>query len=544
MKFKFNTPRSSRWIVLVLSLAAILSAQAQNPVTFTVDMTSQPSAVDVYVRGSFNDWGTIHPLTNDGFGTYSTTVDIPGNAGDLHACKFFYQPGDNWEGDPNRQFVLTGGPQVLPLTAWNEKYPAPPNNVTFQVDMTAQILLGAFENESGTVRVSGVFNGWGEGDLLTNNPALSGDAVNVYSAVVPVDGFPGSTVAYKFRANGGWESPASTGGGDRTFEIAGGDQVLPLVYYSDIEPSTPTNNITFQVDMTAQVFLGNFDPSFQEVRVSGSFNDWGAGDLLTNNPALSGNDTNIYSAVIPIVASPGVVVPYKFRAPIGDSWENPTSTGGGNRTFTVAGGDQVLPLVFYNDASPCDLLQQDTLVTYWLRLPIGTVATDGMVYDGSQTVHINGDFNGWAGWDPLLPEMTPAGSNDLFSFTAVVTRGKAIAQKFKFSLSGFDNEAPMFDDHIKYIRTLGAEYTMPVAEFGTNYAALRVEQSFGDLKIGSPVGGDVPVTWLGRPCVTLQVRSTVDGGSWTDLPATESEHATNWPLSSGSSQFFRLYKRP
>ena len=85
---------------------------------------------------------------------------------------------------------------------------------------------------------------------------------------------------------------------------------------------------------------------------------------------------------------------------------------------------------------------------------------------------------------------------------------------------------------------------MPYAEFGTNFAAIRVESSFGDLKVGVPSGDVVPVTWLGRPCVTLQVRSSLTGGSWLDIPTSEAEQSTNWPISTGSSQFFRLQKRP
>ncbi|MEO6182087.1 MAG: hypothetical protein ABIP71_03090, partial [Verrucomicrobiota bacterium] len=260
-----NTARFIFASSLLLWTASAL--QAQNPVTFSVDMTSRPLAENVYVRGSFNGYNLANQLANNGSGTYTGTVDIAGSSGDLQSLKFYYDPGANWEDGADRQFVLTGGPQVLPLTAWNDKYPAPTNNVKFQVDMSAQILLGRFTNApDGYVRVAGAFNGWNASIDFTNNPAVSGNASNVYSQTLPVTGFPGST--------------------------------------------------------------------------------------------------------------PGE---YKFRAPIGDTWESINN----RPSFTLTGGDQVLPLVFYNNASPCDLLATATPVTFTLSLTNGTVDKDGIVFNSA-----------------------------------------------------------------------------------------------------------------------------------------------------------------
>jgi hypothetical protein len=409
-------------------------AQAQNPVTFQIDMTSRLDAADVFIRGAFNGWGNdrTDQLTNNGAGIYSGTFDVAGSAGSIQACKFYYNPGGTWEDGADRQFVLAGGEQVLPLTAWNDKYPAPTNNVTFRVDMTAQIFLGAF-SEGMPIRVAGVFTGWGDGADLTNNPALPGNASNVFSATLPVVGFPGGNNEYKFRANNGWENPAST----------------------------------------------------------------------------SGN----------------------------------------NRSFQIAGGDQILPLVFYNDASPCDLLSEATPVTFRVHLTNGTIATDAAVFDRSvNKVHLNGDFLGWWQWNDGVVsganasnEMTnnPVGS-DFYEQTFLLPRGNTLSVKYKYSLDGYDNEAGFGQDHIRYVRGVGA-YTMPTDDFGTNSGVSRVEQSFGDLTIGAPSGGTVPIQWLGRPCVTLQTKSSLTD-EWQDLLSTEATSSTNWPVS-GTPQFFRLLKK-
>ena len=406
-------------------------------------MTSQPSATDVYVRGGFNGWGTGNQLANNGSGVYTGTVDIAASPGSVQACKFFYQPGDNWESIADRQFVLAGGAQTQPLTSWNvSDWPAPVNNVKFQVDMSAQIQLGKFTNGvSPYVRVSGGFNGWGASADFTNNPSASGLASNIYSQTLQISGYPGS--------------------------------------------------------------------------------------------------------------SPGN---YKFRAPIGDTWE----TISDRPSFQLTGGDQTLPLVFWDNASTCDLLQQDTAVTFRLHITNGTPDRYGVPFNqGVDKIYINGAFVGWlsccGGWNdgivnpfPGNPygdlEMTnnPIGS-DYYQQTATVTKGSPLATKFKFSLNGYDNEAGFQEDHLQFIRALGASYTTPPSEFGTNFAALRVEQSFGDLIITPMPGGTNKVSWLGRQCVTLQTKPTLTGG-WTDLPATDGTSSTNWP-NTGGTQFFRLQKR-
>lgn len=431
----------TRWLFASTLLLAVTAAQAQNPVTFSIDMTSQPSAAQVYMRGSFNNWGnpdvTVNGLllTNNGAGIYSGTLDIPGSPGALQSCKVYYDPGAVWEDGADRQFVLTGGAQVLPLSAWNEKYPAPANNVTFQVDMSAQILLGRFTNApDGYVRVAGAFNGWNASVDFTNNPAAAGNASNIYSQTLQITGFPG---------------------------------------------------------------------------------------------AQSGE--------------------YKFRAPIGDTWESINN----RPSFTLTGGDQVLPLVFYNNASPCDLLATETPVTFTLSITNGTVDKDGFAFNSAvDKLYINGDFLGWWGWNTGFGgsegpayELTnnPVGS-DLYQQTFLIPRGQSLAVTYKYSINGFDNEAGFGLNHVRYIRNSGgAPFSMPQDSFLTNSAAVRTEESFGALKVGSPSGGNIPITWLGRQCVVLQSRTNLTVGSWQDLPATEATSSIIIPAT-GSAQFFRLNK--
>jgi hypothetical protein len=466
-----NTMKTLRSLLGVgLLCGAGFSLQAANPVSFSIDMSSQPTAAQVYLRGSFNNWGnpdvTVNGLllTNDPSGPtpaiYSGAIDIADAVGTLEQCKFFYNPGDNWESIPNRQFVIDGGAQTLPLTSWNvSDWPAPVNNVTFQVDMNAQVLTRAFTNvgDFSAIKVSGVFNGWGDGTQMTNNTAAIGSLSNIFSVVIPISGYPGATIdGYKFRMNGGWES----------------------------------------------------DP---------------------------------------------------------------------NRTFTITGGDQVLPLVYYNRASICDLEQLDTLVTFTLQIapgtpygllgdPNSTPPTSGTFNPPTDKIYINGDFQNWkpsgpdyGDWaDPngldanpftatpagLALELTNVPATDKYKVTLTIPAGKTLKTTYKYTINGYDDESGMAMNHVRYIRALsGVPFTMPLDQFGTNPVPPVVETATSNLVIGAVSGGKIPLTWGGLQCLTLQTKSSLTGGLWTDVPATEGTSSTNWPVGAGP-QFFRWQKTP
>jgi len=522
----------------LLSLVAAVSVKAATDVKFQIDMTSQPSATSVYVRGSFNGWGTGSQLFNDGTGIYTNTFTISDAPGTIEQCKFYYDPGANWEGDPNRQFQLDSGSQTLPLTTWNAKYPAPNNNVTFQVDLSAQVLAGAFVPGQ-TITVSGDLTGWGDGFALTNNPNAAGLATNIYSGTTTASGFLPTTINYKFRANGGWESPSSTSGGNRQASITNVNQVLPLVYYNDLAPNAPTNNVTFRVDLTPQTVGGSFVPGTSTITVSGSMTGWGDGTPLTNNPSLSGIASNVYSAVIPVVGYRPVGVQYKFRLDAG--WESPTSTAGNNRSSTITNSTQVLPLVYYNDTTPNDILLADTVVVFSLDMT-NAVGTDSHVFDpNNDIVFINGDFSGWLSWNPLTLANAnlnlvndPPGSS-IYKFTKTFPAGSQRAVTYKYSINGVDNEAGYGQDQTRYIRSVGgATYNMPVDKFGNKF---RESKAYG-LNISPKSGGAFPISWLPYPSVNLQSASSLSG-PWTDVANTLGNSSTNWPAGSGS-KYFRL----
>lgn len=416
------------------------------------------------------------------------------------------------------------------------------DDVTFNVDMSA------LTNSAGApayteVRVSGAFNGWSQSSILTNN----GSSIYTNTFAVAANG----NYKYTCVLNGGttWED-----GADHGIVLTGSAQTLPLLAFNNggrVPIDFVTNDVTFQVDMQVQGV--GFINAGGIVRVSGGFNGWGAGDdlILSHDYVYTNTLSLAYQQAYPSwPAASQYVYAYKFRANGG--WEEPNVNplfGNNDRRFSgLNAGATTLPLALYSDASLCDVLHQDTTVTFSLHLTNGTVDTAGHAFNSAvDTVYINGEslLGVWETWNPLfltaIMTNNPTGS-DFYEYTSVIPAGRPRNQKVKYSFDGFDHEAGQGQDHIQWIRTTNSTYVMSPVEFGTNYASIRVQKQYGDLKVGAPSGGNVPVTWLGCECVTLQTRSSLTSGSWVDLPATESESSTNYPNT--GSQFFRLQKRP
>ena len=184
--------------------------------------------------------------------------------------------------------------------------------VTFSVDLTGQIQKGAFTPGTSHVFARGTFNGWSTGayydgsgsSQLTNNPGAVGLGQNVYTGTfADTNDSNGSTLQYKYYIDTGslWENDVA----NRTFGLPtanGGHLALPTYYFDDQVPTNlppVTNSITFQVDLTQQITLGNFTPGTDNVFARGTFNNWGNSPQvpfpLTNNPAAA--NTNLYTGV-------------------------------------------------------------------------------------------------------------------------------------------------------------------------------------------------------------------------------------------------------
>ena len=347
---------------------------------------------------------------------------------------------------------------------------------------------------------------------------------------------------------------------------------------------TPTNYVTFQVDMSAQVATGVFTNGTGTVTVAGNFEaanpgfgNWDNGLPLSNNVALPGSLSNVYSGTYYVSGITPVAVQYKFRANGG--WEDDQPTASKNRESSVTNTTQVLPLVYYNNESTSDLIVSPTWVTFALDCPNGTLDNGNSPFvKGYDHLFVNGTFfdknanvvpagtGAYWTWNslpypggngPADCELFESAIPDVYTNSFLLPAGSGISLTYKYSQDGFDDENGFQTNHIRYVRSIvPAPYSFPEDQWswtvcppGTPYpnpgisSTNIVEPSFGYLTIGSPdVDHIIPLNWLGRQAVVLQYKSSMNG-VWITDDATDGHKSAGWP-NAGASTFFRLMKKP
>lgn len=575
MKTKSNTQR-----LLGLLLCCPLAALAV-PVTFTVSMDYQttnstptftPGADSVELKGSFNNWGGGVALVNvPGTGLYTNTIDVAGNAGDTIQYKFHtYGAHDTWESlqdyiygpGANRTFVLGSSAQVLPMQCFADTWGGTVA-LSVQVDMLAETLAGAFNPAADTVELKGSFNAWTTGYALTNDPTGVSAPTNIYSTTLNIgnatpSAAPGSLVAYKFHFYGShevWESDPN-----RLQQLSGGAAtVWPVVCFNRACSIPVPVALYLQLDMSSQIIAGTFDPAgpYQLWADGDNLGGWGdppQGTQMFADASRPGIYTNCWSGIF----SPGATFPFKFKiwntSSGSTTWENLYNNTNRSVVWTGtepkdANANHLLtlgPVLFSNfQANTNDYLPNDTWVTFSVDMTHAYgVTNNNPTYgsidwnDGLHQVYVNGPFagyngvrNAWWPWvqtpvDPAFSQWqltnNPAGSQ-IYSLQVLLPKGSPVRVDYKYSIDGYDNEAAAFQDHFREVRSLGfASYAFPRDTFGTNYS----EPTFGNLSIGAPAAGKVPVSWLGLPGVHLQSTANLALGTWTDLYQTDGTNYT------------------
>ncbi len=459
-------------------------------------------------------------------------------------------------------------------------------NPWFQVDMSQQIALGTFNPATQTVQVNGSLGsgnnfGFGQGttpsgNILTNDPTILRTnqfglvTSNVYVGFLAnlIAGSPGQNGQFKYiiQPTAKYESPGNLNGDAQNshnrFFFLTDNPTNPIVFFSD-QPYAPiaTNSITFSVDMSAQTWSGAMGN--QQVRLSGDFNNWDTTGVntCTNNPGAP--NTNIYSTTIFITNGYGATTQFKFGYVGGNYENNPAHTYPGNpsvgillpnREFvmpSITGTNLTLPTVYFNDRSTHSVLPAPPLTNYvtFSVSMTNALGTDLHVFNpGVDSVYLNGvdvtnapgnySFDPWTNnpaGNPLgnfLMTNNPVGS-EIYTITVPIPAGYPMTLSYQYSINGNQDEANGIN-HTRYIRSTG-NYALPLDVFGN----MVQEQSFGSLAIGPKSGGNVPITWLGRPGVQLQLSANLASGAWTSLPGTDAQNATNYPVGAGAN-YFRL----
>jgi hypothetical protein len=438
--------------------------------------------------------------------------------------------------------------------------------------------------------IAGDFDSWnGLSGLL---PSI-GSGVYSNSFVVATAG----TFGFKFQSPAGsWSyiyfgADFGNNNANGSYTTTNSPQTVPVVLdlpngrylIGSLAPAPVTNQVVFAVDMSSQIALGLFHPEYS-VFVSGDFNSWpGTGTgalLLTNVPTYNGGgNTNIYYGTNTIIGLPGSVSDYKFTD---NDPALPSSDNGyeqyNNRILTLltSNGTLMLPVVSFGNLFASDILSVDTPVFFSVDMMSNGVyvtGTDGHQFDpgAGDNVYINGQFINWYAWEsgtapvnaPAGYQMIEEGLTTIYTNTIIVPAGTPVDYQYKYGMDPggeyggpLDDEAGFALNHVRVVRsTAFAVYINATDTFGYQYAEPYFTSGStggGNLSVGNPTGGTVPVTWLGRPGAHLQVNTDLTSGTWQDIVATDGTtwtagysstngfvSETNWPASS-SKGFFRL----
>lgn len=364
------------------------------------------------------------------------------------------------------------------------------SEITFKVDLSTAIDNCAFDPATGQVGVPGSFNDWTTDADLLNDDGADGDVIagdGIYSTTLTLDD---GEIFYKFWASDplGWEDNQPTASTNREYTVEG-DEVLPVVEFFkdggiDDLCEASTYEIIFQVDMTVQELIGEFDSETDVVTVAGEFNGWNAAaDTLVYNADL-GYYVGIVEAELAVPSSQA----YKYiigepedASP--DGWE-----GGSDRIFEVTGDETdsdengipevIVPVRYFDDITPDDILQAEATVVFEvdLRPAFYYLADNGELPADTQTgepvesidgLFINGPVAGsadglsdWATWGPddlgqldsreLVDDGTngdAAAGDSVYTITYTYEAGTPKLRIGKFGINGYDNEGGFGADH-------------------------------------------------------------------------------------------------
>ena len=157
------------------------------------------------------------------------------------------------------------------------------------------------------------------------------DGDNILSITIP-NMILGKTYSYFYAVNNTIENLDA----ERTITINDNENMVSD-YYQEMNPTL----VSFFVNMSYQISIGNFNLETDYLDIAGNFNGWDGEDYH-----LVQGENNIFEIIIPGLGA-GDEIEYKFR--INGDWELAEFPGGGpNRVYIVLNGNNVIEL-WYSD---------------------------------------------------------------------------------------------------------------------------------------------------------------------------------------------------
>ena len=262
-------------------------------------------------------------------------------------------------------------------------------NVTFQVDMSVQAMLGNFNPDSNVVTIPGDFDNWlNEPPANTDKVMEDSDGDLVYTKTFELD--PNTTYQYKYNIGLGWDgNDELQGQPNRVIETGTTDSTLTPVFFNN-QSIGGTAIVTFEVDMSLQAASG-FNPATQDVYVAGSFTDWQNSPIMMSD---ADGDTT-YSVTVDTLTG-GEALYFKFIYGDQGSTEYTWETVD-NREFIPIDGENTYS-AYWDNVEPGQNFA-DGNITF--NVDMSVMNEVGIFDNAIDSVQVRGSFNGWGNSDPM-----------------------------------------------------------------------------------------------------------------------------------------------
>lgn len=308
-------------------------------------------------------------------------------------------------------------------------------DVTFQVDMSVQIMKGNFDPLTQKVRVTG--------DLVDPNwdpaqaPILADEDSNyVYTTTLQI---AAGSYAYKYLIGSAWGNDELQGQPNRSLTVGAENMVIDPVYFDNLSEITfdpaPAGkvNLMLSVNMTRQDQIGQFDPQTDTVRVTGNLVDsiWTPAEA----PILEDPDSNmVYVTTLQVDNNSS----YEYKYLIGSAWGRDELQGQPNRSLTVVEIDTVLfPVYFDND--PYIPPTGGDSVNVTLQINMRVKILESKFDPTTDVVRAAGSFQGW---DPTTsPDMLDPEGDSIYVYTYKMTEQTTHIYKFLIGTDWGNDEA-------------------------------------------------------------------------------------------------------
>jgi hypothetical protein len=309
--------------------------------------------------------------------------------------------------------------------------------------------------------------------------------------------------------NTDWLAAAGTDADDSEWIVYPINTFEYLGYHGE----APEFEVVFNVNMTYQIMLGNFDPELNFVDIGGNFNDWGAIPLIGED--LDEDGIYTMTAMLPL----GYNCEFKFR--IDGNWDLAEFPGGDNRTYTVIDDINIFDCWFNDEETP-EFTSQDVLVTFTLNMEY----VDPALYAGG--ISIQGSASPLS-WDPGINLLVPARNS--YTIDLLFPEGSVMNVDYKFAMLA--EEASEWDWEAIDNRTFTIDdenTTQIIPEVFWNDMIIvsipEIQTPIDETDV-SPYAGQI-VTTQGIVTATASDKywlSTPDGGAWSGLYAYDPDHA-------------------